>query len=263
MLLNVIARGPEDPSGAHSARPPIVLLHGLFGRARNLGFFQRRLARTRRTLAIDLRNHGDSPHGPMDYNIMAGDLLDTLAHHAALPATLVSHSMGGKVAMTLALTRPGMVHSLVVADIPPARTGHGQFSLGEQMLRIRFPHYLNRAEADALLLPEIPNADVRALMVQNIRLGENPGWVIGLQDIVASMTNIESWPYIPEGYTYPGPTLFLAGGNSPYIRREHFTVMRRLFPNYHLERIEHAGHWLHVENPTRFAALVEEFVDRD
>jgi pimeloyl-ACP methyl ester carboxylesterase len=262
VLLNVFARGPETLSADGSARPPIVLLHGLFGRARNLGFFQRRLARTRRTLAIDLRNHGDSPHGPMDYNTMAGDLLETLAQHTALPATLVGHSMGGKVAMTMALTRPGMVHSLLVADIPPARTGHGQFSLGEQMLRMKFPSYLNRAEADALLLPDIPNADVRALMLQNIRLGENPGWVIGLRDIVTSMTNIESWPYIPEGYSYPGPTLFLAGGNSPYIRPEHFGVMRRLFPNYQLERIEKAGHWLHVENPTRFAALLEAFAER-
>ncbi|NVN12750.1 MULTISPECIES: alpha/beta fold hydrolase [Nguyenibacter] len=260
MLLNVIAREPEQEGGM--ARPPIVLLHGLFGRARNLGFFQRRLARTRRTLAIDLRNHGDSPHGPMDYNSMAADLLETLAHHAALPATLVGHSMGGKVAMTLALTRPGMVHSLLVADIPPARTGHGQFSLGEQMLRVKFPPHLNRAEADTLLARDISNTDVRALMLQNLRLGDNPGWTIGLRDIVSSMTNIESWPYIPEGYSYPGPTLFLAGGNSPYIRPEHYGVMRRLFPRYRLELIEKAGHWLHVENPARFAALLEDFVEQ-
>ncbi|MBE7620423.1 alpha/beta fold hydrolase [Gluconacetobacter entanii] len=261
MLLNVIERGPEEASGQDAGRPPVVLLHGLFGRARNLGFFQRRLARTRRTLAIDLRNHGASPHGLMDYNTMSADLLDTLAHHNALPATLVGHSMGGKVAMTLALMRPGMVHSLLVADIPPARTGHGQFGLGEQMLHVSFPPYLNRAGADMLLQHYIPNADVRALMLQNIRVGENPGWCIGLREIVESMPNVESWPYIPEGYSYPGPTLFLAGENSPYIRPEHYMTMRRLFPNYRLELIEKAGHWLHVENPERFAELLENFVE--
>ncbi len=257
MKLNVVDRGPET-AGAGTG-PAIVLLHGLFGRARNLGYFQRRLAATRRTLAVDLRNHGDSPHGQMDYTSMAFDLLETLAEHDALPATLVGHSMGGKAAMTLALTRPESVASLLVADIPPAVTGHGSFGLGEQMLRIAFPPYLNRAGADALLLEAIPNADVRNLMLQNLRLGEHPGWVIGLEEIVASMTNIEGWPYIPEGHRYDGPTLFLAGETSPYIRPEDHAVMRRLFPQHRFEVIEQAGHWLHVENPGRFLQLLQDF----
>ena len=259
MKLNVVHRGPEHPSEASRNRPPIVLLHGLFGRARNLGFFQRRLATDRRTLAIDLRNHGSSPHGQMDYTSMSFDLMETLADHDALPATLVGHSMGGKAAMTLALTRPEAVHSLLVADIPPAITGHGSSQLGRQMLRLKFPAYLNRAGADALLSGVIPQDDIRHLMLQNLRLGENPGWEIGLAEISASMINIEGWPYIPEGHAYHGPTLFLAGGLSPYIRPEHHAVMRRLFPEHRLEMIEQAGHWLHVENPTRFAALLEEF----
>lgn len=256
----MIEKGPPD--GADPLLPPVVLLHGLFGRARNLGYFQRRLARTRRTLAVDLRNHGDSPHGLMDYTAMAFDLVETLSHHDALPAIVVGHSMGGKAAMTLALNSPEFVHSLLVADIPPARTGHGQFALGQMMLDIDFPSYLNRAEADALLAPEIPNADVRALMLQNIRLGDSPGWIIGLREIVESIPNIESWPYIPEGFSYPGPTLFLAGANSPYIRSEHYAVMRRLFPHYELQMIERAGHWLHVENPARFSELLEGFVSK-
>ena len=259
MLLNVIERGPEMP-GADAAPPPIVLLHGLFGRARNLGVFQRRLARRRRTLAIDLRNHGDSPHGRMDYISMAFDLLETLAARDALPATLVGHSMGGKAAMTLSLLKPEAVHSLLVADIPPAVTGHGSARLGQAMLRLRFPDTLSRSGADALLSGAIPNLDIRNLMLQNLRLGERPGWQIGLAEITGSMVNIEGWPYIPEGHAYDGPTLFLAGGRSPYIQPEHFATMRRLFPRHRLEVIEQAGHWLHVENPERFAALLEGFV---
>ena len=255
----MVERGPEQ-SDATTSRPPIVLLHGLFGRARNLGHFQRRLAAGRRTLAIDLRNHGDSPHGQMDYMSMAFDLVETLAAHDALPATLVGHSMGGKAAMTLALTRPELVHSLLVADIPPAVTGHGSSRLGRDMLRIAFPPYLSRSAADALLAHAVPNSDIRQLMLQNIRFGEKPGWQIGLEELVASMINIEGWPYIPEGHAYAGPTLFLAGALSPYIRPEHHATMRRLFPHHRLEMIEEAGHWLHVENPARFAALLEQFV---
>ncbi len=259
MKLNVVSRGPDADSPAARNAPPIVLIHGLFGRARNLGYFQRRLAATRRTLAIDLRNHGDSPHGQMDYTSMAFDLLETLAEHDALPATLVGHSMGGKAAMTLALTRPEAVASLLVADIPPATTGHGSFAVGERMLKVSFPSYLNRAGADALLAEIEPSADIRNLMLQNLRLGQDPGWVIGLAEIVGSMTNIEGWPYIPEGHRYDGPTLFLAGENSPYIRPGDYPTMRRLFPRYTLEVIERAGHWLHVENPARFLQLVQAF----
>ena len=259
MLLNVVSRGPETIDTRSKGTPAIVLLHGLFGRARNLGYFQRRLSAGRRVLAVDLRNHGDSPHGQMDYTSMAFDLMETLAAHDALPATLVGHSMGGKAAMTLALTKPDAVVSLLIADIPPAATGHGSFTLGEQMLRIEFPGYLNRAGADALLRDAIPDADVRNLMLQNLKLGENPGWVIGLAEIVASMSNIEGWPYIPEGHAYDGPTLFLAGETSPYIRPEDHAVMRRLFPRHEFEVIQKAGHWLHVENPARFLELLQRF----
>jgi len=257
----VVRQGPDRATeSAGRSAPPVVLLHGLFGRARNLGFFQRRLAADRRTLAIDLRNHGESPHGRMDYVSLSFDLMETLAEEDALPAVLVGHSMGGKAAMTLALNRPEAVHSLLVADIPPAVTGHGTSQLGRQMLRIRFPNYLNRAGADALLADAIPDGDVRGLMLQNIRLGEHPGWQIGLREIVASMVDIEGWPAIPEGQAYHGPTLFLAGERSPYIQPEHHAAMRRLFPAYRLEMIEKAGHWLHAENPARFAALLEAFV---
>ncbi len=259
MLLNVVPRGPDAADASPRARPPIVLLHGLFGRARNLNYHQRRLATDRRVLAVDLRNHGDSPHGPMDYASMALDLAETLAAHDALPATVVGHSMGGKAAMMLSLLKPDAVASLVVADIPPAVTRHGTDTLGQRMLQTQFPAHLNRAGADALLRDAIPEDDVRSLMLQNLRLGDDPGWTIGLDEIVASMGEIEGWPFIPEGHAYDGPTLFLAGENSPYIRSEDHPAMRQLFPRHRLEVIEKAGHWLHVENPGRFLELLQQF----
>ena len=261
MQLNLVERGPEQPDAPGRARPPIVLLHGLFGRARNLGFFQRRLAARRRTLAIDLRNHGDSPHGRMDYGNMASDLIETLDGSGALPATLVGHSMGGKAAMVLALHHPGSVHSLLVADIPPGPSEHGSAHLARQMQHLRLPEHLTRAGADALLAPAIDNAAVRGLMIQNIRLGENPVWQIGLDEIADSMADIEGWPVIPEGHAYHGPTLFLAGGLSPYIQPRHHAAMHRLFPGHRMETLAQAGHWLHADNPARFAALLEGFTE--
>lgn len=263
MRLAVMSRGPETADPAGRAPPPIVLLHGLFGRARNLGTVQRRLSMTRRTLAIDLRSHGDSPHGRMDYPTMALDLMETLAGHDALPATLVGHSMGGKVAMTLALTRPEAVASLLVVDIPPAPTAHGSAAIAEALRSVAFPSRLDRAQADALLAPAIREAEIRHLMMQNLRLGDGPGWTIGLEEIVASMRDIEGWPSIAQGARYEGPTLFLAGERSPYIRPEHHAAMRRLFPAHRTLVIEEAGHWLHAERPARFLEVLQAFVALD
>ena len=101
MLLKTIEMGEG---------PPLLLLHGLFGSARNWGAIQKQLARRRRVLAMDLRNHGDSPHGSgMGYVAQARDVAETLAARHAQGAAVVGHSMGGKTAMALALGHPGLV----------------------------------------------------------------------------------------------------------------------------------------------------------
>jgi len=58
--------------------PPVVLLHGLFGAARNFGMVQRALAQLFRVIAMDARNHGASPHAAgMRYAMLAADVLET------------------------------------------------------------------------------------------------------------------------------------------------------------------------------------------
>ncbi|MBV8524880.1 MAG: alpha/beta fold hydrolase, partial [Acetobacteraceae bacterium] len=109
MILHAIEAGEGSP---------VVLLHGLFGSARNFGAVQRELAHERRVLALDLRNHGESPHDPqMDYRLMAEDVIETLRAHDATPCALIGHSMGGKTAMRAALDQPGAIDRLIVSDI--------------------------------------------------------------------------------------------------------------------------------------------------
>ena len=255
----MIEQGPEN---GDLSRPPVVFLHGLFGRGRNFGFFQRRIAATRRTLALDLRNHGQSPHGPMDYPTLAADVHETLAAHDALPATVVGHSMGGKVAMMLALCFRTDVHALLVADIAPAAGGFAQsHQLAQRMAALRFPDMLDRAGADALLRQVIEEKPVRDLMMTNLDLGEHPHWNIGIQDIADSMSAIVGWPRLGAQTHYDGPTLFIAGGRSPYIQPASYPVMRQLFPRYQLEVIADAGHWVHSQAPEEFLNLLKRFLD--
>ncbi|MDG6095042.1 alpha/beta fold hydrolase [Acetobacter sp. AN02] len=258
MKLHVLTAGPEN---GDTSLPPVVFIHGLFGRGRNFGFFQRRLAATRRTIAIDLRNHGASPHGRADYTVMAEDVFETLTALDALPAVIVGHSMGGKTSMMLALHHPEAVERLLVADIAPAEGSFAQSrSLAEDLAALHLPDSLNHSQADSLLATVIAEKPVRDLMMQNLELGDHPSWQIGLKEIEASMDDIISWPHIPQGTEYDGKVLFIRGGNSRYVQSAAFPEMKRLFPHYRLETIAGAGHWVHAEKPREFLELLEHFL---
>lgn len=260
MLLNVIEHTLEPSTLCHTL--PIVFLHGLFGRARNFGFVQRRLATTHRTLALDLRNHGESPHGPMSYPIMAQDVYETLKFHMAEPCTLIGHSMGGKTAMMLALLYPQSVKHLIIVDIAPDHGGFSYPDLPQKLETIVFPQKLDLHKANTLLQPVITDNAVRQLMIQNIRLGENPGWLIGLHEILTALPLIVNWPSsLPENACYTGPTLFIRGENSLYIQPQNYSTMRHLFPHYTLESIASAGHWVHADAPQQFLACIKHFLE--
>ena len=251
MILNAIESGQGDP---------LVLLHGLFGSARNFGTVQRVFAQGHRVIALDLRNHGLSQHdADMRYATMAADVLETLDRLGALPATLLGHSMGGKVAMLAALTRADAVARLVIADIAPVSYPPHYRAIAAAMDSLKLPPGTTRAEADAALSEAVPDSGMRAFLLQNLQPGASPAWRIGLREIVAALPEIEGWSAPPDA-RYAGPTLFLAGANSDYVQPEHRPVIRALFPNARFVTLKNAGHWLHADNPSGFVAVVEAFL---
>jgi pimeloyl-ACP methyl ester carboxylesterase len=252
MILHAIEAGQGDP--------PLVLLHGLFGSARNFGMVQRTLAHRRRTIALDLRNHGASPHAPdMRYASMAADVLQTLQQLKGLPATLLGHSMGGKAAMQAALTQADAVAGLIVADIAPAPYPPHLRPIAEAMASLALTPTMTRAQADASLAGAVPDRGMRAFLLQNLQPGARPAWRIGLSEIIAGFADIEAWE-APHGASYTGPTLFVAGATSDYIQPAHRPAIRSLFPHAHFVRLKNAGHWLHADNPAGFVAVVEAFL---
>jgi esterase len=251
MILHATEAGQGDS---------VVLLHGLFGSARNFGAVQQQLARRCRVIALDLRNHGASPHdGDMRYAAMAADVLQTLNGLAALPATLLGHSMGGKVAMQAALTQPDAVARLIVADIAPVAYPPHHRAIAEAMAALPLSPGMTRAQAGGALSEAVPDAAMRAFLLQNLQLGAAPAWRIGLTEIIAALPVIEGWQ-TPADARYGGSTLFMAGAASDYIRPEHRPAIRALFPNARFVTLKNAGHWLHAENPSGFVAVVEAFL---
>ena len=256
MRLNLIEMG----SGTGQ---PLVLLHGLFGQASNFGAVQKALAAAgRRVLALDLRNHGASPHAAsMSYAAMAGDVAETLEAAGAVPADVLGHSMGGKVAMMLALTRPDLVTRLVVVDIAPVAYPPAFRPYAEAMLALDLRPGLTRREADAALATAVPSAGVRGFLLQNLQLGgERPFWRNGLSEIAAALPEIEAAPALPAGARFEGPALALAGEKSDYIRDEHRPLFRALFPAVRFGKVKGAGHWVHAEQPEGFLAAVGAFL---
>lgn len=238
--------------------PPLVLLHGLFGSARNFGAVQRALAARHRVIALDLRNHGASPHAAaMDYSVMAADVMETLAQDDALPAAALGHSMGGKVAMRMALERPDTVTTLIVADIAPVPYPPHFREYAETMLAV--PPGSTRAAADADLASAVPDPTIRGFLLQNLQPGNAQPWRIGLAEIAAALPAIGDWDD-HTGATFPGPTLFIAGEYSDYIRAEHRTPIRAQFPTARFVTLRGASHWLHADKPSAFTAVVEGFL---
>ncbi len=240
------------------AGEPLVLLHGLFGRGRNFGVVQRRLAARFRVMALDLRNHGDSPRDPhMEYPAMAADVLETLAAANALPCHLLGHSLGGKVAMAAALARPDAVRRLIVADIAPVRYPPHFRTIIAAMRAMDLPPNMTRAAADRALADAVPDAAMRGFLLQNLLTGATPAWRIPLDVLAAALDGIAQWPV--RG-SYPGPTLFLAGGRSDYVLAEHRAAIRTQFPAAEFQTLPAAGHWLHADDPDGFVTTVTAFL---
>jgi esterase len=239
--------------------PPVVLLHGLFGAARNFGTVQRALTPLFRVIAMDARNHGASPHGTgMTYPTLAADVLETLDAIGLKRAAVIGHSMGGKTAMTVALTAPDRVGKLLVADIAPVPYEHGNAEVADAMRAIPLRAGLTRADAEAALIDEVPLPSVRSFLIQNLQFGSQPRWRIGLDEIAAGIPDLEGWE-APDG-VYEGPALFVSGALSDYVQPEHRPVIRGLFPSARFVSVKNAGHWLHADNPAGFLSVVEAFL---
>ncbi|MGE0226467.1 MAG: alpha/beta fold hydrolase, partial [Acetobacteraceae bacterium] len=177
----------------------------------------------------------------------------------ALPAAVIGHSMGGKTAMQLALLWPDAVSRLCVADIAPVAYAPRNQPIAEALRAIPLDAPLTRAQADAALAQAVPDAGLRAFLLGNLATGPHPSWRIGLPEITAALPDLEGWE-TPAGRSYAGPTLFVAGARSDFIRTDHRETIRSLFPAARFVTVKNAGHWLHADNPAGFLGVLEAFL---
>ena len=239
---------------------PLVLLHGLFGAARNLGVLVRALSPLYRVIAMDLRNHGESPHDPqMDYASMAGDVAQTLETMGHTNIRLCGHSMGGKTAMMLALSRPDLVSHLAVMDIAPVTYGHNYAHFVTAMQAIPLEASLTRAQAEQTLATVVKEAPLRAFLLNNLVLGAQPYWRIGLDEIGANMGSLFRWDDPANMKPFAQPTLFLCGAQSDYVMPSAKPAIIQRFPQANITYVPNAAHWLHADQPELVCTALKAF----
>ena len=249
---------------------PLILLHGLFGSLENLGGVARRLEDGWQIHGLDQRNHGSSPHtDEMTYPAMASDVVAYMDAQGIDKAHLLGHSIGGKVAMQVALSYPERVLGIIVADISPVSYQPRHDAILEGMKNLDLRGVKSRTEADSRLAEYVETPGVRQFLLKNLeRIPKDEieqddllfRWRLNLPVIDASYSNLSA---APEGDgPYDGSVLFIKGADSAYIQTKHQDTIQSLFPNAELKIIEGTGHWLHAEKADTFATLCRQFLEQ-
>ncbi len=259
--------------------PRVVFVHGLFGQGRNWTTIAKALAADgHRVTLLDLPNHG---HSPWTDRVDYGDMAEYVGAGLALlgePVTLVGHSMGGKVAMQLALRRPELLRALVVVDIAPTdypESGGRTEDPDEEaspfaafitaMQGMDLDELETREDADQALRAAVPSTMVRSFLLQSLvrdGVGEGDGWRwrLNLETLARDLGELRRFPDPPPGASYEGPVLWIAGANSTYVLDDDRPRMDELFPTTRLVRVKNAGHWVHSEQPEVFLETVRRFL---
>lgn len=240
--------------------PPLVVLHGLLGSSRNWQTAGRDLTDQFHVLAVDLRNHGASPHAEtMTYPEMMEDVVGWLDAQGLARVTLLGHSMGGKTAMLLACRHPERVERLIVADIAPKDyywVGHRVNFAAMNELDLESVH--SRAEAELRLEARVHDWAMRKFLATNLERGDDGAswrWTINLPAITAALPVLEK-NSVEAGDRFAGPVLFITGGKSEYVGADDHAAIREHFPAARIETIAESGHNPHMETREKFVALV-------
>lgn len=287
---------PED---GNKTDKPLVIIHGLFGSKRNWSSVSKSFARTlkRPVYTLDLRNHGVSPHArPMTYPAMAADVLHFFKKHNLTNVALLGHSMGGKVAMTAALSLPSsspylppsskslkpspspssshspssstqeVLSHLIIEDIAPSngRLSPEFYEYVRLMTKVNNDGVKTRKEADAVLAIYEKDESVRQFLLTNFTPGteSEPGQFKLPMDILQEHTDDLGKFEVGKGRRWEGKTLFVKGEKSRFLNPKNIPLAHQFFPNLDLVSLI-AGHWVHAEKPGEFMKEVGEFLEKD
>ncbi|MFD2180115.1 alpha/beta fold hydrolase [Veronia pacifica] len=240
---------------------PVLLIHGLFGDLGNLGGIARELAKTFQVFQIDLPNHGLSPHDPdVSYQHQSEIVVQFLAQQKISKVTVIGHSMGGKVGMAVALRYSELVEQLIVIDIAPIAYTHNMHEAVFRGLNAARNEVLSsRKDAQDILQNYIVDPGIIQFLMKSLAKTSQGDFTFrfNIENLEQGYAEIMGWSI---DAVYNGNTLFLKGGDSPYITQQHKANIEKAFPNAKAHVIANTGHWLHAEKPETVSRVINRFL---
>ncbi|CAL1541545.1 unnamed protein product [Lymnaea stagnalis] len=263
---------PDHEHNIDPKKRSLIFLHGLFGAKGNLHSVSKHISgEGRKVVTYDARNHGESQHDPeMNYNCMADDLDGLIQDLNLNKPVVMGHSMGGKTAMTFALSKPDRLTALIVVDVTPAKSDVSELlKYAEAMKKVEIPSGISiaqvRKEIQVQLSSVVQNRAVLQFLLTNLREfdGVVIKWRMNIDGILNNFSHIEEFPRMNSD-PFMKPTLFVFGANSLHYRysshKNNFSI-KKLFPNVEITAIKEAGHFVHAEKPLEFVNIVKKFLD--
>jgi esterase len=242
---------------------PLIIMHGLFGMLDNWQTFGKAISQLGYEVhMLDMRNHGRSPHSlEHNYQVMADDLEEYLDDHDIDEADILGHSMGGKVAMVFATENEELTKSLTVVDIAPKAYPVHHEEIIEGLKSLDFSVLKSRGEATEQLGKYISNAAVKQFLLKSLYWEEKTKLALRFNlDVIDQNINMVGEALFDDAI-YSGPTLFIDGELSNYIKAEDESLIKRHFPNSRIETVLGSGHWVHAEQPELFYKCIAQFLE--
>jgi pimeloyl-ACP methyl ester carboxylesterase len=253
-----VQTSPEKPQN------PIVIIHGLFGMSDNWISIGKHLSSNRSVIIPDMRNHGNSPHtDEFSLELMVDDLDKLIEKLDIQNPILLGHSMGGHVVMKYAFTYPDKVSKLIVADMSlrAAKLRAEHWIIFDALTSAPISEMNSIKEIETYFMKTVGNEKLVKFILKNIHpTPKGYQWKLNHQGLAKSFREKATKPVNEKDELYEGPTLFLKGGNSDYIRPEDHEEIYRHFPMTIMQTVDNAGHILHMEQAEQFLHLVKSFI---
>lgn len=250
--LNYQIHGPDIADA-----PVLVLLHGLFGSADNLSVIRRDFESTHKVISMDLPDHGESPRSEgFSFERWAQKVALTLTNLDIDKASIVAHSLGGKVAMYLSYINPILIDKLIILDIAPVAYSPRHQNVINGLTAVDLLHLSNRTEAKSSLAKFVKDPGTQGFLLKSLYQDEqrNWKWRFNLEQLINDYDKLSQWP-LSDKVVFKHPVLFIKGKNSDYINSEHQATILQQFPAA-IAKIVDAGHWLHAEKPQVINRLI-------
>ncbi len=255
----------QDHFFSNNIYQTLFIFHGLYGRGKNWQTFSKKLSQKENQLVVtvDLRNHGGNNFEEnISYILMKNDIITLFNYLGVKNTNILGHSMGGKLAMVIALLEPKYVNKVIIADISPIEYNNDENEIINSLLIINLKSIKNRNEADKFLSKYIDQKFLRSFLLQNLELVDGKyKWSINLKAIKKSLPDLRKFPTINIINKFNKEVLCIYGGKSDYVKRAHFQIFKKYFSNIIFHKIKNANHFLHVDNPLEFYETSNKFLN--